>query len=1413
MARRRRSRERSRPTRLLRAKRLLLTFAAALALGGVAYAVHGIQMRRQATVLRELGRKAAAENDPLRAVEFYKQYLVAQPDDPEAYAELAGVYDDLAKSKPAFANEAIALLEDKVLSVAPNRHGDRRRLAKLYFQTGKVGAARKNLNELLASGDPAQTADPEIHLLLAHCDRRDNKPAEARMHYEAAIATNRAPVSTPFELATILRYEWNTPQSIVDADAVMDRAVEERPREIDALLARCRYRLAAGDRRGAREDIDAAFRLPGGADDSDILLQLAALSALDDPTFARTLLEKAMKARPDNIVLTLGLAEMMVATNDVAGARQLLLAAAAKLPDSSPHLLDLGDRFIDLGDTGAALATADRLPSAAAAGGYLRGRVDIVRGDWPRAIPQLEDSLMAVQRNANLHKKAYLALAVGHGAANDLPNQLKCYEAAWRIDRSSVAAQFGIADTLASLGQTAKAGERYRDLAPKHPQARVRYAQLKFAEILALPERERKWDEFERILGPTPYPPEIGVVAANALFVQNKPADAMQQLATAVAADPKRLASWVALATMRGIADADAGLKTIDEAVKKYGDAVDLRLLRGQLLAKDPKSFDLAAILALAERAEFPAADRFRLFAGLADVLSSLNKRAEALPLLQRATAEMPFDLPTRLALFDLANGLLNPEVRDRTLDEIRKLDGADGAVTIVAEVAREFVQNPKPDEASRANSAKRLKVALGKRESWGRIHVLLGDLAYVEGRPEAALAEYRFGIDRGERGDALIRRVVQILWERQSYQDATQLLARMTATGGLPSDLQRQYTLMRSALTDDKTQSLAWVRSPEVANSKNYRDHLTRGTVFFIFGATDEAMAALQLAKSLKDDAPELWVSIVRFLAATGQKDAAIQQANAAEKRLRQPDVVVPNAAMIPLALGECREIVGDFAAAEVEFKKAWALRESDPAAPLRLYILYQRTGQMKEAGELLIKALATGKTDTALWARRMKAVAAVSAPDGFKRIGPALEWLDENLRDGNNALEDIRARAFVLAIDPFQRAKGIDLLLETTARAPLTPDQNFFLAKLHLMGGQPESAEKALVDATKAGPLAAPDHLALLAHLQLDRKDLFSSRQTLNRLKLRAPNTWETAYEEARYAAKDGRPGDGVKLILDFALPGNALQKTSDRGRALEEIGAFDEAGKLYREFAAKEKGPAGHVPLVQYLIRRGDATTAITILREARATTPAGPTARLSSIAVRSRVALPPAAAERPAWDKSVSEIEAWVAEKLKADPKSEDLLTASAELADARGAYDDAIDYYTRAAQNSSAETRGNQLNNVAVLVALYKKDGGAGTLGFINEAIGLRGPSPSLLDSRALVQIAAGEYREALRDLEAAAAADPRPVFQYHLALAYHKLGNAASRGATMAEAKKRGLTKANLHPLEWGEYQKLLDAK
>ena len=440
MARRRRNRERTQPTRLLRTKRLLLSLLAVMILGGAGYALHSFQMRRQATVLLEMGRKASADNDPTRAVEFYKQYLAHRPGDVDATAELAGVYEELSKSKAGFAQEAIALLEEKVLGPQPTRHADRLRLAKLYFQTGKTSPARQNLNQLLNSGDPKIVEDPEVHLLLARCDRRENKPDEARKSYEHAIATGQAPASTSLELATFLRYDVASPQSIVDADAAMNRLIERSPQEIDARLARCRYRLRAGDRRGAREDIEHAYNLPGGNADSEIILQLASLTALDDPKFARTLLEQALKNQPDKMALTLGLAEMMIATADEPAARQLLLDSARKLGDDDPYLLDVGDRLIDLKNYDAALIVSARLTGnerTATAAKYLEGRATVLRGDWPRAIPLLEASLPALVRNTNLNKKAHLALALAHGAANDWPNQLRYYEAAWAIDPSS----------------------------------------------------------------------------------------------------------------------------------------------------------------------------------------------------------------------------------------------------------------------------------------------------------------------------------------------------------------------------------------------------------------------------------------------------------------------------------------------------------------------------------------------------------------------------------------------------------------------------------------------------------------------------------------------------------------------------------------------------------------------------------------------------------------------------------------------------------------------------------------------------------------------------------------------------------------------------------------------------------------
>ena len=44
---------------------------------------------------------------------------------------------------------------------------------------------------------------------------------------------------------------------------------------------------------------------------------------------------------------------------------------------------------------------------------------------------------------------------------------------------------------------------------------------------------------------------------------------------------------------------------------------------------------------------------------------------------------------------------------------------------------------------------------------------------------------------------------------------------------------------------------------------------------------------------------------------------------------------------------------------AADLDFPEGLSVRESDPAPALRLYILYQRTGQTKQAEELLAKAL----------------------------------------------------------------------------------------------------------------------------------------------------------------------------------------------------------------------------------------------------------------------------------------------------------------------------------------------------------------------------------------------------------------------------------------------------------------------
>jgi predicted Zn-dependent protease len=115
-----------------------------------------------------------------------------------------------------------------------------------------------------------------------------------------------------------------------------------------------------------------------------------------------------------------------------------------------------------------------------------------------------------------------------------------------------------------------------------------------------------------------------------------------------------------------------------------------------------------------------------------------------------------------------------------------------------------------------------------------------------------------------------------------------------------------------------------------------------------------------------------------------------------------------------------------------------------------------------------------------------------------------------------------------------------------------------------------------------------------------------------------------------------------------------------------------------------------------------------------------------------------------------------------------------------------------------------EDSGNVLarNNLAWLLACQKKRIPQ-ALALVEEALARAGPQPTLLDTRALVLLEAGQAQEAVKILEGLVLESPnQPGFRFHLAQAHAANGNRQDARKAVLQAIRLGLKESILHPLE-----------
>jgi len=178
-----------------------------------------------------------------------------------------------------------------------------------------------------------------------------------------------------------------------------------------------------------------------------------------------------------------------------------------------------------------------------------------------------------------------------------------------------------------------------------------------------------------------------------------------------------------------------------------------------------------------------------------------------------------------------------------------------------------------------------------------------------------------------------------------------------------------------------------------------------------------------------------------------------------------------------------------------------------------------------------------------------------------------------------------------------------------------------------------------------------------------------------------------------------------------------------------------------------------------------------------------------------------------------------IESWHTDALTAEPKSLLLRLLYLELLDVQERQDDLIKYSRKLLKEEDIVglQRGMVANNLAYALTTRgdKKDLPEAEAA-MEEAIQAFGPTPDLLDTRAIVRLAKGDLQDAREDLQSAIEARPGSMFYFHLALLEEKAGNRDAVRAAMQQAIELKVERNQIPPPERKAFDRLLkdlDAK
>ncbi|MGO8751158.1 MAG: tetratricopeptide repeat protein [Thermoguttaceae bacterium] len=1445
--------------RRLNLRMLAWLFAGGAVLAGAVHLLHEYQIRRNAEMFLREARSAAEAEKKADAVKYYQQYLKFFPGDATALADFGLLMADL----PGGRFGAYQAME-RALWLDPSRTDVRRRLAAIEIEMGRGDRGRfKDAREHLGLLLDESPQDPDLLLLLGRCQEGLEQYDSAQETLRKVIGLAPQQLEAYGRLASLLRDRL---EKIPEADSWMLKMVSANSNSCRAHVLRGQYLRVnltkrSRDERAKRSEeslreANQALRLE--PNDAEALL-LSASCALEKKDFAvaRSQAQQAIQSHPGHVPAYTVLADIEVQAGNRKEAIQWLQRgvehAAADAPIRSEILWHLANLLVDEERTEEALKITEEIASMhypEALVGYLRGRIDVVNGQWLEASRRFEQLRPELTIWPDIVKQADFWLGQCYERLGSADQQLAAYRRAASADPLWAPARAGVAGSLLASGRLDEALDEYRQvmkLENAPVSGLLRLAQLEIVRNLRLKKADRDWSEAERLLkvaqGNLPDAVQIPILQAEIRVGQDRGVDAAKLLEEAHQKRPRDLELRIALASLAERQQQwERAAKYLNEAEQQLGDSVPLRLAQAQHLVRQFGKEAAQRLHKFGEQTQkLPEKDLPQLWRGLAGASLAVEDYQQARRLCQRLSEREATNLQVRLLLFDLALQAGDGSGLDRVLEEIHGIEGSGPfwhygqalllmlRATALSKDAQKPSETPPPisEEARKLleEAQTHLSEVAQARPGWSRVPFLAAEVFERQGNELQAVENYQKAVELGERSPRAIYRLVLLMLERHRYLEADRVLSRLQEQRSpFSTDLTRLAAEVSFRLEDfDRALELA---RRNAANSKDYRDHLWLGRVLGISGqrAKDdgrrteseslwrEAEKELRTSVELAKNSAVAWVSVVQFLAGTGQKERAMQALKEAQARIPAKEA--------PLALAQCFEALGDISQAEKNYQKALDAAPRDAATVRQVTEFFLRSGKSQQA-EAQLKRFTSGEVPAseadAVWARRALALTLVGRGE-YRYLKQGLDLVDQNLARTNPTIQDQRAKAVLLASHPLrQRRRDAAELLEKVLQQPdASAEDRFVAAKLYLRQGDWGHASRhfrSLLAQDSKTP-QYPQYLATYISAVLARQEISEAELWIPRLETIAPEQLSTVLLRAQILCQRGeydavigrlkgyldlpasqkadRPARIALVATSLEQLGQTLGKPEQKAAALKFTSEAESLLRTYANGGANEK-----FVLATFLARHERLEEGLGIAERAwKAAKPE--TIALAMVQFLSR------AMGNPSQVKRCEQI---LVSALETHHRPVPLLLVLADLRSIQERYDEAEAIYRGILKNDPNHRLA--LNNLAAILALRGKQLDEAQR-LIDRAIELAGPATNLLDSRAIVYLARGEFEEAFKEIEEAIADAPSPMLLFHKAEILGAMNRKTEAAAALKEAVKLGFDSKAVHPLERPGYERIV---